>query len=230
MERTTLLASHEKARLMNLGKFNINELPVGQSSRLEGKQVGGGSPMNDLPLLLMLFLMFAAFIGGLMYNSWHNEPERMVGSTAERAVDRSFRASVEGTVSLRNTTLSTFRSRQIIDPGEPVAYEFEPVITGEHRPLFDARTALDALTSVAEAIEHLPEDMYAHGTKHFSGTLALPDTGPMIDDSFEYWIDFKTREPVRLVMTREERNGGFDVEGTSVSRITTMNIRFHRWR
>ena len=215
---------------MNIGKFDIKELPVGQSSRIGGKSAGGGSLLDDLPRLLMLFLMAVVFFGALLYNSWLNEPIRMVRNTAERAVARSFSASLEGGVSLKNTTISTFRSRQRINPGEPVVFESDTVVTGEHRPLFDARTALEALISVTEALEHPPEDMYAHGTRYFSGTLKLPGTGPMMSDSFEYWIDLKTRMPVRLVMTREERNGGFDVEGATISRITTMNIRFHRWR
>ena len=215
---------------MNLGKFDINESPVGRSSRLEGKPVGGGSSMDDLPRLLLLLAMMFAIFGGWMYDSWRNDPVRVVRSTAEHAVDRSFRASVEGAVSLRNTILSTFRSRQRIDPGEPVTFELDAIITGEYRPPFDARTALETLTSVVEAREHAHEDMYVHGTRRFSGTLEIPGVGPAVGDSFEYWIDLRTREPVRLVMIHEERNVGFDAEGASVSRITTMNIRFHRWR
>ncbi len=215
---------------MNLGKFDLNESPVGRSSRLEGPQVGGGSSMDDLPRLLLLLGMMLAAIGGWMYDSWRDDPVRVVRSTAEHAAGRSFNASVEGGVSLRNAIQSTFRNRQHIDPGEPVAFETGTVGSGENQSPFDARTALETLTTVVEALEHAPEDMYVHGTRRFSGTLAISDAGPAVVDSFEYWIDLRTREPVRLVLTREEQNAGFDADGALVSRITTMNIRFHLWR
>ncbi len=70
------------------------------------------------------------------------------------------------------------------------------------------------------------EDMYGHGTEHFSGPLSIKGNSENIAAVFNYWIDMKTHEAVRLTISKVERGIVTSENSDPLSRVTYINIRF----
>ncbi len=214
---------------MNLWKFNFNDSTTRSSGHgPEHKPSAGDSLQSDLPRLLLVLFMLAATGAGWFYDSWRNDPARLVTRSAAAALEQPFLASLEGAVTLRDTVLETYRSRQEYVSGSVVTYQSGGP-GGDAFPL-NAREALRILLDVSSAAREGREDMYGHGTQRFSGTISAAHDSLRTDTTFRLWIDINTNLPVRLELASEQRNAGFDVEGTAVSLIATLNIRYFGWR
>lgn len=214
---------------MNLWKFSFNESTTQSSGRgPEHTPSAGDSLWNVLPLLLLFLFIIAAAGAGWFYDSWRNDPVRLVSRSAAAALEQPFFASLEGAVILRNTVLETYRSRQEIVPGSEVTYQAGGP-GGDAFPL-NAREALRVLLDVPSAAGEGLEDMYGHGTQRFRGTISSGHDVPGTEVVFRLWIDMQTNLPVRLELVSEQRNAGFDDKGTAVSIITTLDIRYFGWR
>jgi len=95
---------------------------------------------------------------------------------------------------------------------------------------FDSVETLKELARAQNVHEHDKQDMYGHGTRHFSGTLPPVVDNDRIARVFDLWIDVRNFLPVRLSITQVERGAGSDAAGNPVSRETYLNIRYFGWR
>ncbi len=215
---------------MNLGKFDLNESQNATSGRrLSGQEdrTGNSNYYHDLPkLILLLFMMFAA-ITGYYYKSYSNKPERVITRAAEKMLDYSFRASLEGSVRLKTIPLGIYRSRQSYSPLKGLINLSDAGVSENNTPPFDALSALKALSYAQDVVEYDMEDMYAHGTRHFGGSFNLPGDTKSTTHVFEYWIDLRTRQAVRLIITKVERNAAINDRGEPVSKETYINIWYY---
>ena len=215
---------------MNLGKFDLNESQnVTSGRRLSGHEdkTGNTNYYHDLPrLILLLFMMFAA-IAGYYYKSCSNKPERVIARSAEKMLDYPFRASLEGSVRLKTIPLGIFKSRQSYSPQKGLTDLSDAGVTENNIPPFDALSALKALSYALDVVEYDMEDMYAHGTRHFAGAFKLPGDTESTVYAFEYWIDLRTRQAVRLIITKVERNAAINDRGEPVSKETYINIWYY---
>ena len=94
---------------------------------------------------------------------------------------------------------------------------------------FNAFSAIEALMYAQHITEHEKEDMYGYGTRHFSGSIVFPEENDSVSFMFEYWIDMRVLQPVRLIVSKVERDKAFDIQQNPVSRVTYLNIRYFNW-
>ncbi|MFC1692281.1 hypothetical protein ACFL1R_02110 [Candidatus Latescibacterota bacterium] len=223
---------------MNIGQFDLNgdKDIVSRRRRSETDQgSGSGTFYHDLPRLILLLVMLLAAIFGRMYFKNANQPIKIVGRSLKKSVNHSFHASLEGTTRLRNAILGNYRNRQQYTPDRGLSKSPEKNLKSQNRyPIssapFDALSAIESLHYAQNIFEHNKEDMYGHGTRHFSGLLHIPGSGDSLGHMFEYWINMRTLLPVKLTISRVERNVDVNKYGEPISRTTFLNIRYHNWR
>ncbi len=215
---------------MELGKINLDgnrDLQDVMGESRFAKSRTSDSIAHDLPrLLLLLFMLMAATFGGIC-NHYTNSPVKIVKRSMTRTVEHPFRASLEGSTALKSISLASYRERQQYTPETGLAAEIIERPSDGDVPPFDALTALLALEYADAVVEHDREDMYGHGTRHFSGSLALPGMSEDMVYVFEYWCDIRTYRAVRLIVTEAERNAAVDDRGNAISRETYINIWFY---
>jgi len=222
---------------MNIGKFNLNEdsSPLsGRRAKVYDKKGKKDNFTDDLPRLILLFLMLFAFIIGVIVHTYINQPHRLINSSVKKTLDLPFQSSIEGSTVIRNSLLKTYRARYRYTPEkgiETVSNEKKGSFaeSSQEAPL-NPLNALEALKFPRSVIELSSEDMYGYGTQHFSGLLSLPDKGGLVEYTFEYWIDTRTLLAVRLIVRIVEKNAGIDSKGISVSKETYLNIRYYNWK
>jgi len=176
-------------------------------------------------LVLYMFMAVAAFIGWYFHNK-ANEPLALLNTSINRSLGRAFRASLEGSITLRDSTLSVFRTRQIYAPREGVSV-LSDIRSADDAP-FDAVTSLEILRHADYIVEYEKEDMYGHPTRHLNGTITDKNTESTVR-VFDYWIDMKSLLAVRIIIAQVERNVLTDDEGNSYAKETYINIRYHSW-
>jgi len=215
---------------MELGKIELDgaeEFSTGRhfsrTDTLESKD----SFYNDLPRLMLLLFMLVAAIVGWYVKSYSNQPDRVIAASVEQMLKKPFNASIEGSVGLKSFTLGTFRSRQRYFPGSDLVIVSDRGYAGGEQVPYDALSALEALLTAIDFVELGREDMYGHGTRHFSGVIPVQATnGAGQTAGFDLWVGLKTRRVVRLVMTTSERSNAFDDSGQAVFKSSYLNISY----
>ena len=213
---------------MNIGRINLDE----------GQEPGGGLTgyLSDVPRLILLILMLLGAIIGGYYNSVSDRPEKVIKRSLNKSLGKSFKASLEGSTTLKNSVLSLHRTRQQYTPGKGITSSSRPADndsdSSSHGVIPDAFSGLAALHHTTFITEHNKEDMYGHATRHYSGSFKRPadGDGDAFVYAYEYWIDMTSLLAVRLMLTTVERNADVDDKGEPVSKVTYINIRFHDWR
>lgn len=216
---------------MKMGFTSMDDDSKAFSRRLSTSKISEKDSMKlhtDLTkLFLLVFMLLAAIVGGYK-KSAYNKPSNLLSNSINKSLKQSFKASLEGSVSLKDSTLSTFRSRQIYSPEDGLTVLSDRRFS-DQAP-FDAVSAIESLHDKANLIEYDREDMYGHPTRHFSGIYKSAVNDSSIAHIFEYWIDMRNLLPVRLSIAKVERNVSTDSEGNPVSREIYLNIRYHDWR
>jgi len=190
--------------------------------------------LSDTPRLILLVLMLLAGIIGGYVNSALDRPEKLVSASLKKSLNHSFKASLEGITTLKDSVLSIHRTRQQYLPGKGIASSSRSAngngMSASQGVDFDAFNGLEALRHATHITEQYKEDMYGHATRHFTGTFTLPADNNSFVHAYEYWMDMTSLRAVRLVITTVERNTGVDGKGDSVSKVTHINIRYYDWR
>ncbi len=206
--------------VVNLGNIETNE---GEKLKSES------SFLNDASRLILLILMVFGFFAGIFIIDKAEQPMKIIGRSITKKQNRKFRASIEGTVSIGGLVNDTIKSHQQYSAETGIVIQTGTKLP-EYDAVFDANSALDALHYVSFINEHKKEDMYGHGTRHYSGSIKLPDDDESTMHTFEYWLDMRNLLPVRLILTTVESNLGINKLGLPISRVTFMNIRYYNWR
>ena len=215
---------------MNIGQLNLN----GESKDFPGRRnltskFEGGTAKyeSDISRLVLLIVMLIAAIIGGNINSVSNQPLKVVKRSIDKSLKRSFMASLEGETSLKDSVLSVYRSRQQYYPDHGISM-ISNDRSSNPAPL-DALMAFELISRCNNIIEHNKEDMYGHGTRHFSGSFKLQEDDTSAVNIFEYWIDMLNHLPVRVNIVKIERNVSTDSEGNSVSKEMYITIRYFNW-
>ena len=211
-------------------RFGLYKLDDGKDSSSGGSGGGKGfaSIETDLGRLFLLgFMLVAAIIGGYMSRS-SSEPSYVLESSIEISLQQSFRTSLEGSVSFRGAVLESYRSHHSYGPDKGLSAISEESASG--KPPFDPLSAFELILKTETIIEHEKQDMYGHGTQHFSGSLAIDGDSESVGGIFNYWVDMKTHEAVRLEIAKVERNITTPDDPEPASRETYINIRFFDFR
>jgi len=216
---------------MGFGFYNFGDKSE-VSSRRSGSESkygkGTATIESDVSrLFLLAFMLLAAIFGGY-YSSVSNRPSRVIKKSIEKSLKHSFMASLEGSVSLKNSILSTYRSRQKYNPEE--GHSILSNTGSSNQAPFDAVSAMKSIIHAENAVEYDREDMYGHGTRQFSGSLKLPGDDDSVACVFKYWIDIQSHLAVRLQIAKVERNVSTFSNGDPASRETYINIRYFDWR
>ena len=215
-----ILVSVSGVYIMSIGSFKINEGDV------SGK---GGGYFQDIPRLILLVLMLLAAICGGYYNQYSDQPLKVIGRSLKKTENKQFRASVEGAVTIGDSFIDDFKSRQRYLPGRGLVAPSGSPLSGEGLE-HDSSAALRILGHITFIREHDKQDMYGNPTRHYSGSYKLPDDGDSTVHVFEYWINMRSLLPVRLVTTTVVRNAAVDEENEPISRITYTNIGYFGWQ
>lgn len=212
---------------MGFGKISVDgNAGCGRSSVRVSELPEGSGGRDDLPRLVVILVMLLSAVVGLIIHTNANKPEDIVRRSVERTLEAPFGSSVEGSTSIKDITLEVYRLHETFVPGVQTPQE-NGSETESPRPPFDARTALETLVNAENITEYNPQDMYGHGTRHFNGTLKMPDSCGTIKYAFEYWCDMKSLRAVRLIITKAERNAGIDDAGASIPKETYLNIWYY---
>ena len=183
---------------------------------------------SDIARLVLLSAMVLAAICGYFINKSSNTPVKIVNKSVEAALKQPFKTSIEGSVTLMDSTLASFRNRQTYNPEREL---MRPSMGGSSDGLpFDSAETLEELTRAQNVYEYDKQDMYGHGTRHFSGAMPPIEGNDRIARVFDLWIDVRRFLPVRLSITQVERGAGSDTAGNPVAQETYMNIRFFGWQ
>ncbi|MBT4485216.1 MAG: hypothetical protein HOC71_16240 [Candidatus Latescibacteria bacterium] len=221
---------------MDIGKISFSgEHEDFSDRRLGSHEISDGEAKfsNDLSRLTLFAVMLLCAIFGYNYNSRRNIPINVITRSAERSLKKTFDASFEGSTTMKGIYLGIYRSRQNYSPGDGLTItpvDGENVEEDYPPPPFNTLTALEALRYASEVVDRGKEDMYNFGTRHFSGTLRMPDDDESIAYAFEYWVDIRKLRPVRFTISKIERNVGVDTNGESISKLTYINIRYYNWQ
>lgn len=217
---------------MKLGLFQSEEWDKSfPSRRVRAPHSDHPDPVknqSDIARLVLLSAMVLAAIFGYYINRASNIPVKIVNKSVEAALKQPFRASIEGSVTLMDSTLASFRNRQTYDPERGLRMVSAGDASGGQP--FDSVETLEELARAQNVYELDKQDMYGHGTRHFSGTMPPVEDNDRIARVFDLWIDVRSFLPVRLSITQVERGADSDAEGNPVARETYMNIRFFGWR
>ncbi len=211
---------------MELGKINLDEDGLGSSRRFDRADSSEGSDAfyHDLPRLVLIVLMLLAALLGWYVKSQAEKPEKVIVRAAETMLKTTFAASLEGTQGLKSILLARYRTHQVYRPGKGIENANpDQSQQGDEAP-FDALSAIEALKSAKDIVEHDREDMYGHGTRHFSGTVASPPDSSVSPLTFDVWIGIKTHRIHRIILKRSEPSTAFDDKGHAVPKTTWINI------
>ncbi|MCE5250829.1 hypothetical protein LLG96_11475 [bacterium] len=212
---------------MNIGEIKLDgDFESRRSKKSKGYQ-------DDLPRLILLLLMLLAAVIGGYYNKISDQPIKIVNRSLKKSLGQPFRASLEGETTISDSIINTYRDHQSYTPGKGTA---SPARTGGYYSaitvpafFFDAAGILEELRNSLKVSEGDREDMYGHGTRHFSGSLKPAGAPDSVICVYEYWIDIRSRLAVRLSVTVVERNAVPRVDDEPMSRVTYINIRYHDW-
>ena len=214
---------------MNIGQITQSEEEKNfpRRSGLVPEYSGGTARLqSDIGRLLLLVLMVLAGIFGVFYNTHINKPETVIRHSIEIGRSRSYKSSLEGSMSLGGNRLATYRIRYEYHPKHGLRTLLDES-TGEIP--YDSAQALELLGGAVDLAEYDKEDMYGHGTRHFTGSFTEYTESDSTAYAFEYWVDMRKQLPVRLDVARVERNAAIGDDGDAVSRETFFSIRYHNW-
>lgn len=202
--------------------------PVGQEKEYAQEYGRTLELENTITRAVFFAIIFLSTLWGLYYYSVSNRPSKVIKESVTASLKLSFNASIEGSVSLDENILNVFRSHQRYKPGQGIIILSD---TSSPRKLpFDALIALKSLQKAIQVNEQKREDMYSHGSRHFSGIVTMQENSVSSDYVFEYWYDVRNRLAVRLSFARVDRNAGTDTKGEPVSKETYINIGYDDWR
>ncbi|MBN1294517.1 MAG: hypothetical protein JXB48_21950 [Candidatus Latescibacteria bacterium] len=210
---------------MSIGRIQLDE-----SENSEGALTGY---LSDVPRLILLILMLCAAVIGGYVNSNLDKPVKVINRSVEKSLARSFRASIEGTTSIGDSVVARHRDHVRYVPGKGLR-SLSGSANDTGRPLseksqFDALSALRSVQTAPFITEREKEDMYGHGTRHYTGSFSLSTDGDSVVHAYEYWIDMRKLLAVRLLMTTVEQSPVVNALGDSLSKVTFINIRYHDW-
>ena len=220
---------------MNIGRFDLNEDHDIFHSRRRFTQDRESKESNfyhDLPRLILLLLMLAGAIFGGYYESYRNKPIRIIEKSIDMTIKNSFMASLEGTSQINKTVVAIYRNHQSYTPDRGITILSDRGRIGTSYPQetpFDAFNAIEALRFASNIIEHDKEDMYGYGTRHFSGSINLPEENDSVTFVFDYWISMRALRPVRLIFSKVEREKSINIQDNPVSKGIYLNIRYFDW-
>lgn len=214
---------------MEFGPYKHNGNNITKKKSPDSKyDLGSAKNQTDLARLFLLSCMLIAAIFGGYYNSVSNKPEMIIKRSVNKSLKRSFRASMEGSASLKGSIKNIYRGHQKYDPERGLSILSDT--SSSNQAPFDAVKAIEMLRYAKNATEYAREDMYGHGTRHLGGSLKLPGDDGSVAHVFEYWIDMRSLLAVRLDIAKVVRNVSIDSEGNPVSKEIYINFRYHDWR
>ncbi len=202
--------------------FSRRNIPV---SQIEDSTIKLHTDLSILSLLV--FMILAAVAGGHFY-SVSNKPSNVLSRSINKSLKQTFKASIEGSITLKDSTLSTFRSRQVYSPEKGLSVLFY-TRSAEQSP-FDAVSAVESLRNAENITEYEKEDMYGYPARHFSGTFNLEGDNDSTAHVFEYWVNMRSLLSVRINIAKVERNILTDSKGDTFSKETYLNIRYYDWQ
>ena len=215
---------------MKMGLTSLDNDNKDSSRRRAFDSISESSSMKihtDLTrLFLLVFMLLAAIVGG-HFNRVSNKPSNLLSRSIDKSLKQTFNASMEGSITLKDSTLSTFRSRQIYSPEKGISVS--SIIRSTDNAPLDALSAIESLRNAENITEYNKEDMYGHPTRHFSGTFNSTADDSLTAYVFEYWIDMRSLLAVRMNIAKVERNVLTDSEGNTFSKETYLNIRYYGW-
>ncbi len=214
---------------MNIGQISQSDEQKNTPRRsgLVPNYTGGRAKMeSDIMRLLLLVLMLIAGVFGVFYHSHINKPEYVIKHSIDKSLSRSFKASLEGNMSLGGNRLAGYRARYEFHPGHGLR-----VISNESSGEipYDSVEALGLVEDAHNPVEYEKEDMFGHGTRHFTGSSIQYTENDSTAYAFEYWVDMRSNLPVRLDIARVDRNAAIDDSGDALSMETYITIRYHTW-
>ncbi len=214
---------------MNIGQITQSDEQKNAPRRsgLTPEYTGGRAKLeSDIMRLALLLLMLAAGIFGAFYHSHINKPGYVIRHSLKKSHGRAFKSSLEGNMYLAGNRLAHYRAR----------YEFHPkhgLRTAQNESTdeipYDSVEALKLLEEVRDPVEYEKEDMFGHGTRHFTGSCIEYAGDDSTAFAFEFWTDMRSQLPVRLDIARVDRNAAVNESGEAVSRETYLTIRYHNW-
>ncbi|MFC1551846.1 hypothetical protein ACFL6P_04695 [Candidatus Latescibacterota bacterium] len=212
---------------MRFGYYKLGD-GQGSSSGDSGERKGTASIETDLGRLFLLGFMLVAGIIGIYLSRSSNEPSYVLESSIEKTLQQSFRTSLEGSVSFRGAVLESYRSHHRYDPDNGLSAISRERSSGQ--PPVDPLSAFEWILQTETIIEHDKQDMYSHGTRHFSGSLVIEGDSGSVGGIFNFWVDMKTHEAVRLEIAKVERDITTPDDPEPASRETYINIRYFDFR
>ncbi|MFA6471026.1 MAG: hypothetical protein WCU00_03210 [Candidatus Latescibacterota bacterium] len=209
---------------VNMKKGHIDSLLSNKSSTSSRPK---GDLSSDWPRLALLLLVMAGFGIGFIVNVHSNNPKNILRDSVRKMEKQTFRASIEGKTSLRDSTLAQYRYRQLYAPGKGISTIFNPSESKTEVSL-NALSLLKSLRNPEKVKEDDRQDMYGHPTRHFYGVtrVAISDNAVSSSCYFEYWIDMRDLRAVRISFSKADRNSAVDSAGNSISTETYLNIRY----
>jgi len=201
---------------MNIGKIDIS-VP-GFEHRCADNTARKEADLSRL-VLILLMVLFTCF--GLWISRNDDNPTVIIERAAKKTLKQSFRASLEGSVSMNDVNLAEFRSRYRFkpDPGLSVISRIS-----DDQPPFDPIAALDFVRLSEKPVLNGRQDMYERATMYLSGTVRDPSGDESAAYVFNCWVDIQKGIMVRLDIAGVKRNAGVDKDGKPVSQETYINI------
>ncbi len=211
-------------------KFGFYKFGSESNSSSNDRSYGKGSAgmESDLSRLFLLAFMLLAWIVGSYVSKYSHAPSHVFENSIEKTLQQSFRASLEGKVSFRGDDLATYRSHQRYSPDNGMSVISDDGSFG-HAPV-DPLSALELILQTENITESDMEDMYGHGTRHFSGVLKFDGDNESVGGIFNYWMDNRTNLAVRLSIAKVERNITTQDNPEPASREIYINIRYYNFR
>ena len=169
----------------------------------------------------------AGFAIGFIVNAYSNSARTILRGSVNKMEKLTFRASIEGKISLRDSTLAQYRYRQVYVPGKGIS-TVSNLAGGNGEAPLNALNYLESLRKTEQVKEDDRQDMYGHPTRHFYGVVRVAESGKAASSSyyFEYWVDMRDLKPVRLTLSKAERNSAVDSKGDPIATETYLNIRY----
>jgi len=207
---------------VNMEKGHIDSLFKHKSSASSRPK---GSLGSDWPRLALLLLVMTGFGVGFIVNIHSNNPKNILRDSIRKMEKQKFHASIEGKISLSDSILAQYRYRQLFVPGKGISTIFN---SSEGEISLNALSLLKSLYNAERVKEDDRQDMYGHPTRHFYGVTRVSATEQAASSSFyfEYWLDMRTMNSVRLSFSKADRNSAVDSVGNPISTETYLNIRY----